>query len=261
MIFITITLTTHTDYLINGLPPSIVASGVYTFNVPGTVGNGNIMSTCGPVTVSTGNATLSASASLSSSTCHLTILGKTYIIDVITLRNFWYSSLHAKLLKQTTVTATINTKITSIDLPSPSALIGTFSYQPRVEFSTTPSLPTGIKILNGQIVGTPTVLGTTTVTVIAYDMFSGVSIPVNKVQFVVSNPAASIVTTIIIPVIAAIIGLALIIWLIVWFRRRQDRKKLFHIFISYRVATDAKLAEQACFQLQQRFLSTGHRVT
>ena len=249
------------DYLINGLPPSIVASGVYTFNVPGTLVAGNIISTCGHVSLSSGNATLTASTSLASSTCHLTILGKTYIIDVITLRNFWYSSLHAKQLKLSVISATINTEITAVNLPSPSALIGTFSYQPRVEFSTTPSLPKGIKIFNGQIVGTPTVLGTTSVTVIAYDMFSGVSIPVSKVNFSVSSPTASIVTTIIVPAIAAIIGVALIIWLIVWLRRRQDRKKLFHIFISYRVATDAKLAEQACFQLQQRFLSTGHRVT
>jgi hypothetical protein len=32
------------------------------------------------------------------------------------------------------------------------------------------------------------------------------------------------------------------------------------VMILWTVATDSKLAQRLCFQLQQRFLSTGHRI-
>lgn len=41
---------------------------------------------------------------------------------------------------------------------------------------------------------------------------------------------------------------------------RYDRRKTFHVFVSYRVATDVKLAQDVYHKLQNRFLSTGHRV-
>ena len=56
------------------------------------------------------------------------------------------------------------------------------------------------------------------------------------------------------------VGVGLLSVLLLWLYLRHDRRKLFHIFISYRVATDAALAKTLSFKLQQKFLSTGHRV-
>eukprot|EP00051_Salpingoeca_urceolata_P001768 m.43932 g.43932 ORF g.43932 m.43932 type:complete len:1318 (+) comp11667_c0_seq3:375-4328(+) len=44
-----------------------------------------------------------------------------------------------------------------------------------------------------------------------------------------------------------------------WFRS-YDRRKTYHIFISYRVASELRMAERSFWKLQQRFLSTSHRV-
>lgn len=61
-------------------------------------------------------------------------------------------------------------------------------------------------------------------------------------------------------VIAVVGGVAILVTAVTYFARRYDNRKTFHIFISYRVATDVKMAQYIYHQLQGRFLSSGHRV-
>ena len=123
------------------------------------------------------------------------------------------------------------------------------------------AIPSGLSInpKNGTISGVPTA---TFVGNVEFAIESSVSKAQSAViGTIFFNIAAPRAPTVVNPAAYSVpIGVGLLAALLLWFYFRHDRRKLFHIFISYRVATDASLAETLCFKLQQKFLSTGHRV-
>jgi hypothetical protein len=65
----------------------------------------------------------------------------------------------------------------------------------------------------------------------------------------------------VIPAILGSLGIILAaVHLTLRIRNAWDKRKTYHVFISYRVATDVKLAQEIHTKLQERFLQTGHRV-
>ena len=148
-------------------------------------------------------------------------------------------------------------------LPSRTSVIYYLSDAPGTLFTLPPgvSLPAGLTLdaNRGIISGTATAVSArATYTIALQDEFSGISMAVCALTLSVSAPAVA--ASIPIPAVAAPIGAVILVVLSYYAWRRYDRRKMFHIFISYRVATDARLAEFLCFKLQQHFLSTGHRV-
>jgi hypothetical protein len=87
---------------------------------------------------------------------------------------------------------------------------------------------------------------------------SGVG-PLCSVPVAAASSSSSETTGILISVF---VGLAIVLLLRVAYVKyaRYDQRKTFHVFVSYRVATDVKIAQFVYHKLQNRFLSTGHRV-
>jgi hypothetical protein len=60
--------------------------------------------------------------------------------------------------------------------------------------------------------------------------------------------------------LSVVFGVAILINFAIQAYRSYDKRKTFHVFISYRVATDVKLAQHLYHALQSRYLPTGHRI-
>ena len=76
-----------------------------------------------------------------------------------------------------------------------------------------------------------------------------------------TSSSSSATTGIIVGVVfGALFFVGIVARMAVMLYRRFDRSKEYHIFISYRVATDVELAKYIYNKLQTRFLSTGHRI-
>lgn len=242
-----------------GLPPEIAPDVHFTVHLPSSV-MWDLSSTCGgDVSIDNRQHTATLAPTDFSNNCSL-MSGGMHIWEFVPVTSAFFEMGFSRV--------NVSFDIEQLSpffyrLPSRISIISYLSEAPSTSYVLPPdtSLPEGLTldVDRGIISGTPIYVSQrATYTVSLMDEFSGISMAVCALTLTVVAPSTA--ASIPIPAIVAPIGAVILIALIYYAWRRFDRRKLFHIFISYRVATDARLAEYLCFKLQQHFLSTGHRV-
>jgi hypothetical protein len=198
-----------------------------------------------------------------------------------------------------TVNGLINVLLNPFQLPSPPLNVGNSVFNIVFSLSATPS-GLILDEETGRITGTPTSSGKLQADAVATDLYTNASVVVARVTFDIrvcsptqcerggfcvapytsaacdcstatgTGPLCDHTITvassgqdageIVGIVLSVLLGSFLLTMGAYQIYLRFDNRKTFHIFISYRVATDVKLAQHIYRQLQGRFLSTGHRI-
>ena len=244
------------DVLLYNLPLDVAEGITYPLVLPPNV-NWDLSMTCGTVTVNMTDSTAVLDPnSLYNNQCSLKS-GATTIWKFGAI----FTPLGSYKYKVVNGTFDIPTNTAFMfRFPGRSSILRKYSNAPHTSYSVSPALPSGLMLDadRGIVMGTP-IKATPLATYEFYlkDQFSGDTVHVATLKITVQIKSSSSI-----PIYAIIAPIAVVILAIIayFFWRRHDRRKKYHIFISYRVATDAKLAEFLCYKLQQHFLSTGHRV-
>ena len=246
------------------LPTGIIPTLTYPFHFAAQ-SSAVLNSSCGPVTrVSSTTAVLAPIHATFGVACSIGVVGVSADVwmpiavdpNSIFLPPTYFQATNS------TVAGTVGVGLapTSAALPQPLQVFQLTASLLFGAFANASALPPGIELetKSGVFSGTPTAVGTTTVDMYVVDTTSGLSEFVGSVQFVIAPPPSAgqvSPSAYLVPIFVLLAAAA-----VLWMHLQRDRRKLFHVFISYRVATDAGLAEYLCFKLQQRFLASGHRV-
>ena len=256
------------DNLIYNLPTEIVASKDYNIHVPSSITISSISSDCGSISQYPNSAVI-----FSPNQKRLTANNNSCAINILNSPASWLM----KSWLMTSVPSIFKTKYTqdsqsfallvgnqfSYMLPERLHVLQNVNYLNRLIYTVDSPLPAGITLdaQSGIVSGAATAAAPRQV----YNFFVTDSVTfdgrrISIIAISVSGVPLASASSINPLAYAVPIGVVALVVLIVWLYLRYDRRKMFHIFISYRVATDSKLAETLCFRLQQHFLSTGHRV-
>jgi len=216
-------------------------------------------STCGNIVVANSEVILSTNASLTlQQNCSIMISEYTFDVAILSYSDSW-DPFPIPSLDVQSVNVQVESEIAALVLMTPFQLVKSTDQVPRIKYRSDPALPNGLQFLQYTIAGSPLDIGSSLCNIYAYDTLTNASIHIATYKFTVL-PVPKSYTAIAVGASLGFLALLSVIFLIIWLRNREDQKKLYHIFVSYRVATDAKLAEQVTFELQKRFLTSGHRV-
>lgn len=149
-------------------------------------------------------------------------------------------------------------------LPTKVLALRDYSLEAQIVYAVNDTLPTWmtLDIIDGTVKISGAVQGYYLYSFSLQNLLSGLALQIAVVDFTVTNPPiVASQTSKLTPIAYAVpVGVAILVVLFIWLYIRRDRRKFYHVFISYRVRTDLQLAKNLCFRLQQRFLSSGHRV-
>lgn len=232
--------------------PSVVSAGqMYTINVPVSI---LLSTTCGSIVggVLTATSTASSCTFSNASTVFWTS-------SVVTAANLFNPAFEISFQSVSLTTgATFH-----VQVPQPEDALVTSAEASRFVYVASSPLPQGLVLSPRAGIISGTVVQATasqSITVSLQDTLSLLSQPVFVLTMTVNNPVVSKSSPVSPAAYVVPIVMAFVIAIGVWLYIRYERRKLFHIFISYREETEAKLAETLNEKLQHYFLSTGHRV-
>ena len=212
-------------------PPLIVApTRTYTMTFPDDymLGSENISTNCGSVAVANGTVTLDTYSYISHQdvTCNFTVLEKIFPAFVIEQSSLWSQTADLSNINNPPVEYSASERIDPILLPLKTTLVQIGNWPPTIIFSTTPSLPTGLTLARGRIQGSISDAGRYFFTVLASDVFSGLSTPIGNYTIVVTEPASSSlgISPGYIGIIVACGALALLVAILLVYLRVQRRR-------------------------------------
>ena len=212
-------------------PPLIVApTRTYTMTFPDDymLGSENITTNCGSVAVANGTVTLDTYSYISHQdvTCNFKVLEKIFPAFVIEQSSLWSQTADLSNINNPPVEYSFSERIDPILLPLKTTLVQIGNWPPTIIFSTTPSLPTGLTLARGRIQGSIPDAGRYFFTVLASDVFSGLSTPIGNYTIVVTEPASSSlgISPGYIGIIVACGALALLVAILLVYLRVQRRR-------------------------------------
>jgi hypothetical protein len=225
--------------------PTLIATGQnYSFNVPLPATNATppitLHSACGPVVSNVTSGSSTFFPITSNATCTFTSSGLTvWYMTVLSFSNIFNRKF---VFIQNQFNLFIGQKMNFI-LPTReqviSLMLSSLELASNFIYTVTPNLPPGLQLdeQRGTISGTAAAESQLqTYTFLLYDSFSKLSQSVGKISIGVSPlPMGSPSSTVNPAAYAVPIGVVVLAAIIAWLVFRHQQRKLFHIFISYRL--------------------------
>ena len=239
------------DVLIGQLPSAVATYEQYALQIPAGVA---LDSTCGPIHHHA--LTVNATAATCTISSNGTVLWTAAVVSPAAV----FSQSYVPLAQTLSLSVGAPAHIT---VPGRSPAVVQPSDNGHIDYVSLQALPAGLRLdpRSGVIDGVPEAVFASQLVVIALqDQFTRLRQPMLLLTLTVHEPVLAPSNGVSPAAIAVpiVVGVALIVLLVLLIR--YNRRKIFHIFISYRALTDSKLAETLCEKLQHHFLSTGHRV-